>query len=97
MKFDLSKIQNLGIKKIKDIGNQGWTRIEFIEQVFKSWIVKNELLLIDAYEKVTGKTLVDKADDNFNLWLVDYIYLDIFCKTLDNEHLKFYTKKIYKN
>ena len=79
-----NKYKDVGTHRVEEIFNEGWNQIEFIEAVFKEWIKLNQTILNELYMKVTGTDRCEGDLDKFSLWLVDNIYLPIYCNSSDN-------------
>ena len=63
-------------------------QIEFIEIVFREWAKLNQDALDKDYALQKGVPRQDGDIDQFYLWLVDNIYLQVFCKSSDNTIVK---------
>ena len=61
-----TSFKDLGPERIKDIRDEGWGQIEFIEVVFREWVKLNQSILDKEYTKQNG---VARNDDD----------LDCFC------------------
>tara|TARA_B100001142_G_scaffold154434_1_gene154871 strand:- start:187 stop:498 length:312 start_codon:yes stop_codon:yes gene_type:complete len=79
-----TSFKDLGPDRIKDIRDEGWGQIEFIEVVFREWVKLNQSILDKEYTKQNGVARNDDDLDRFSLWLVDNIYLQVYCKRNDN-------------
>ena len=79
-----SLFKELGLDKIEVIRSEGWEQIDFIEVVFKEWVKLNQSILDKEYTKQNGVERNDDDLDRFSLWLVDNIYLQVYCKGNDN-------------
>jgi len=79
---------DIGRGRINEIFNEGWSQVEFIEIVFREWAKLNQLALNKEYSNQTGLTREDDDIDQFSLWLVDNIYLQVYCKGSDNMIVK---------
>jgi len=79
-----TSFKDLGPDRIKDIRDEGWGQIEFIEVVFREWVKLNQSILDKEYTKQNGVARNDDDLDCFSLWLVDNIYLQVYCKGNDN-------------
>ena len=80
--------KTIGRDKIKKIFEEGWSQIEFIEIVFREWAKLNQVALNKKYANEIGVS-VDKHDiDKFSLWLVDNIYLQVYCNGSDSAIVK---------
>ena len=82
MKTDNYK--NIGRDRIKGIFEQGLRQIEFIETVFREWVKLNQSILNNEYSIQKGISRQEDDLDMFSLWLVDNIYLQVYCKGTDN-------------
>ena len=82
MKTDNYK--NIGRDRIKGIFEQGLRQIEFIETVFREWVKSNQVILNNKYSFQKGIPRQEGDLDMFSLWLVDNIYLQVYCKGTDN-------------
>ena len=87
--------QNVGRKRIKDIYKQGLVQIDFIESVFREWVKLNQMKLDNEYLSQKGVSRQEGDLDIFSLWLVDNIYLQVYCKTPDNIIVKEFCIKHY--
>ncbi len=76
--------KNIGRDRIKEIFEQGWGQIEFIEAVFREWVKLNQMDLNKEYFIHQGVSRQENDLDKFSLWLVDNIYLQVYCKCADN-------------
>ena len=76
--------KNIGRDKIKEILDQGLDQIEFIETVFREWVKSNQVILNNEYSFQKGIPRQEGDLDIFSLWLVDNIYLQVYCKGADN-------------
>ena len=76
--------QNIGRKRIKEIFEGGLGQIEFIESVFREWVKLNQVKLNNEYFSQKGVSRQEGDLDIFSLWLVDNIYLQVYCKGIDN-------------
>ena len=74
--------QNIGRKRIKKILEDGLGQIEFIESVFREWVKLNQMKLNNEYLTQNGVSRQEGDLDIFSLWLVDNIYLQVYCKGL---------------
>ena len=79
-----SLFKELGLDKIEVIRSEGWEQIDFIEVVFKEWVKINQSILDKEYTKQNNIERNDDDLDRFSLWLVDNIYLQVYCKRNDN-------------
>ena len=80
--------KNIGYDRIKEIFDEGWNQIEFIEIVFREWTKVNQLALNKEYLNQKGIPRKEGDLDQFSLWLVDNIYLQVYCKGVDNTHVR---------
>ena len=87
--------QNIGRKKIKKILEGGLGQIEFIESVFREWVKLNQMALNNEYFSQKGVSRHEGDLDIFSLWLVDNIYLQVYCRTHDNIIVKEFCIKHY--
>ena len=87
--------QNIGRKRIKEIFKQGLGQIDFIESVFREWVKLNQMALNNEYFSQKGVSRHEGDLDIFSLWLVDNIYLQVYCKTPDNIIVKEFCIKHY--
>ena len=76
--------KNIGRDKIKEILEQDLGQIEFIETVFREWVKLNQMILNNEYHIQKGILRQEDDLDIFSLWLVDNIYLQVYCKGTDN-------------
>ena len=76
--------KNIGYDRIKEIFDEGWSQIEFIEIVFREWTKLNQLALNMEYANQKDMPRKEGDLDQFSLWLVDKIYLQVYCKGSDN-------------
>ena len=76
--------RNIGRDRIKEIFEQGLGQIEFIETVFREWVKLNQMILNNEFSIQKGLTRKEDDLDIFSLWLVDNIYLQVYCKGPDN-------------
>ena len=93
--MDVKDFTELGIEKIQEIFDQGWNDIEFIEIVFREWSKINQKKLDTEY---TSQMKVERTDgdlDKFCLWLVDNIYLQVYCNGNDNVIVKEFCVKYF--
>ena len=91
-----TSFKDLGLDRIKDIRDEGWGQIEFIEVVFREWVKLNQSILDKEYTKQNGVERNDDDLDRFSLWLVDNIYLQVYCKGNDNIIVKELCVKYFK-
>ena len=80
--------KNLGRERINEILVQGWKQIEFIEIVFREWAKFNQVALNKEYANQKGISRHEGDIDQFSLWLVDNIYLQVYCEGSDNTIVK---------
>ena len=80
--------KEVGLERIKHIRDEGWGQIDFIEVVFKEWVKLNQSILDREYTKQNNIARKDGDLDRFTLWLVDNIYLQVYCKSNDNQIVK---------
>ncbi len=80
--------QNIGRHRIKEIFDQGLEQIEFIETVFREWVKLNQTILNNEFSSQKGIPRKKGDLDIFSLWLVDNIYLQVYCKRPDNRIVK---------
>ena len=90
-----SSFKEVGLEKIEDIRAEGWGQIDFIEVVFKEWVKINQSILDKEYTKQNGVERNDDDLDRFSLWLVDNIYLQMYCKGNDNIIVKEFCVKYF--
>ena len=76
--------KNIGPDRIKEIYEQGYAQIEFIETIFREWVKLNQTILNNEYSIQKGIPRQEDDLDMFSLWLVDNIYLQVYCKGTDN-------------
>ena len=76
--------KDIGRDRIKEIFEQGFGQIEFIEAVFREWVKQNQMILNNEYSIQKGIPRQEDDIDIFSLWLVDNIYLQVYCKGTDN-------------
>ena len=76
--------KNVGLDRIKEIFELGLGQIEFIESVFREWVKQNQMILNNEYSIQKGIPREEDDLDIFSLWLVDNIYLQVYCKGTDN-------------
>ena len=79
---------DVGRDRINEIFQEGWNQIEFIETVFREWIKLNQVALNEKYTNQRGIARKDGDIDEFSLWLVDNIYLQVYCQGSDNNIVK---------
>ena len=56
------------------------SQIEFIESVFREWVKLNQMKLNNEFFTQNGVSRQEGDLDIFSLWLVDNIYLQVYCK-----------------
>ena len=76
--------KDIGRDRIIEIFKQGLGQIDFIETVFREWVKLNQVTLNNEYSIQKGIQRQEGDLDIFSLWLVDNIYLQIYCKRNDN-------------
>ena len=76
--------KDIGRDRIKEIFEQGLGQIDFIETVFREWVKQNQMILDNEYSIQKGIQRRKDDLDIFSLWLVDNIYLQVYCKGTDN-------------
>ena len=76
--------RDIGRDRIIEIFEQGLGQIEFIETVFREWVKQNQNILNNEYFIQKGIPRQEDDLDMFSLWLVDNIYLQVYCKGTDN-------------
>ncbi len=76
--------KDIGRDRIKEIFEQGLGQIEFIETVFREWVKQNQMILNKEYSIQKGIPRREDDLDIFFLWLIDNIYLQVYCKGTDN-------------
>ena len=84
----IENYKNLGRERINEILVQGWKQIEFIEIVFREWAKLNQVALNKEYANQKGISRHEGDIDQFSLWLVDNIYLQVYCEGSDNTIVK---------
>ena len=80
--------KTIGRDKIKKIFEEGWNQIEFIEIVFREWAKLNQVALNKEYANEKGVPRDNDDIDDFSLWLVDNIYLQVYCNGSDSAIVK---------
>ena len=80
--------KTIGRDKIKKIFEEGWNQIEFIEIVFREWAKLNQVALNKEYANEKGFPRDNDDIDDFSLWLVDNIYLQVYCNGSDSAIVK---------
>ena len=76
----VNNYKDIGRDRINEIFEEGWSQIEFIEIVFREWAKLNQIALNKEYTNQKGVLRHEEDLDQFSLWLVDNIYLQVFCK-----------------
>ena len=84
----VNNYKEIGRDRINEIFEEGWSQVEFIEIVFREWAKLNQLALNKEYNNQKGISRKEDDIDQFSLWLVDNIYLQIYCKGSDNMIVK---------
>ena len=84
----VNNYNNLGLERINEIYEQGWSQVEFIEIVFREWAKLNQVALNKEYANQKGVLRKENDIDQFSLWLVDNIYLQVYCEGSDNKIVK---------
>ena len=79
---------DIGRDRIDEIFEEGWSQIEFIEIVFRKWAKLNQVALNKEYASQKGISRYEGDLDQFSLWLVDNIYLQVYCEGSDNTIVK---------
>ena len=87
--------KEVGRDRIKEILNEGWSQIEFIEIVFREWTKLNQISLNNEYVNQKNIKRSEGDLDRFSLWLVDNIYLQIYCKRNDSDIVKEFCSKSF--
>tara|TARA_B100001996_G_scaffold360459_1_gene326480 strand:- start:253 stop:549 length:297 start_codon:yes stop_codon:yes gene_type:complete len=80
--------KDIGSTRINEIFKEGWNQIEFIEIVFREWVKLNQATLNKKYAIQEGISRQEGDIDQFSLWLVDNIYLQVYCEGSDNAIVK---------
>ena len=88
---------DIGPDRIKEILDEGWSQIEFIEIVFREWAKLNQISLNKEYVKQEKVQREESDLDKFSLWLVDNIYLQVYCKSNDNKTVKKFCSKHFSS
>ena len=91
----VNNYNDIGRSRINDIFKEGWSQVEFIEIVFREWAKLNQVALNKEYSNQTGLTRKDDDIDQFSLWLVDNIYLQVYCEGSDNMIVKEFCIKYF--
>ena len=86
--MNINDYSDIGRERITEIFEQGWSDIEFIEIVFREWAKLNQVALNKEYANQKGASRQEGDIDEFSLWLVDNIYLQVYCKCSDNTIVK---------
>tara|TARA_E500000081_G_C6038436_1_gene308078 strand:- start:589 stop:900 length:312 start_codon:yes stop_codon:yes gene_type:complete len=89
--------KDIGPDRIKEILDEGWSQIEFIEIVFREWTKLNQISLNKEYVKQEKVQREESDLDKFSLWLVDNIYLQVYCKSNDNKTVKKFCSKHFSS
>ena len=95
----VNNYNDIGRNRINEIFKEGWSQVEFIEIVFREWAKLNQVTLNKEYTNQTGLQRIEDDIDQFSLWLVDNIYLQVYCEGSDNMIVKEFCVKYfnYKN
>tara|TARA_B100000965_G_C18900262_1_gene459976 strand:+ start:127 stop:432 length:306 start_codon:yes stop_codon:yes gene_type:complete len=91
----VNNYNDIGRGRINEIFKEGWSQVEFIEIVFREWAKLNQVTLNKEYSNQTGLTRKDDDIDQFSLWLVDNIYLQVYCEGSDNMIVKEFCIKYF--
>mgnify|MGYP001184080010 FL=1 len=91
----VNNYNDIGRNRINEIFKEGWSQVEFIEIVFREWAKLNQVALNKEYSNQTGLTRKDDDIDQFSLWLVDNIYLQVYCEGSDNMIVKEFCIKYF--
>ena len=91
----VNNYKEIGRDRINEIFKEGWSQVEFIEIVFREWAKLNQVALNKEYSNQTGLKRQDDDIDQFSLWLVDNIYLQVYCKGSDNTIVKEFCVKYF--
>lgn len=91
----VNNYNDIGRGRINEIFKEGWSQVEFIEIVFREWAKLNQVALNKEYSNQTGLTRKDDDIDQFSLWLVDNIYLQVYCEGSDNMIVKEFCIKYF--
>ena len=86
--MNINDYSDLGRQRITEIFEQGWSDIEFIEIVFREWVKLNQIKINNEYFNQKGINRLEGDIDQFSLWLVDNIYLQLYCKGNDSAIVK---------
>ena len=89
--------KDIGTDRIKEVLDEGWSQIEFIEIVFRECAKLNQISLNKEYVKQEKVQREESDLDKFSLWLVDNIYMQVYCKTNDNKTVKEFCSKYFSN
>lgn len=89
--------KDIGTDRIKEVLDEGWSQIEFIEIVFREWAKLNQISLNKEYVKQEKVQREESDLDKFSLWLVDNIYMQVYCKTNDNKTVKEFCSKYFSH
>ena len=82
--MNINDYSDIGRERITEIFEQGWSDIEFIEIVFREWVKLNQIKINKEYFNQKGINRLEGDIDQFSLWLVDNIYLQLYCKGNDS-------------
>tara|TARA_B100001094_G_C18067493_1_gene738218 strand:+ start:426 stop:731 length:306 start_codon:yes stop_codon:yes gene_type:complete len=91
----VNNYNDIGRGRINEIFKEGWSQVEFIEIVFREWAKLNQVALNKEYSNQTGLKRQDDDIDQFSLWLVDNIYLQVYCEGNDNMIVKEFCIKYF--
>jgi len=84
----VNNYKDIGRDRINEIFEEGWSKIEFIEIVFREWAKLNQVALNKEYASQKCISRYEGDLDQFSLWLVDNIYLQVYCEGSDNTIVK---------
>ena len=84
----VNNYNDVGLERINEIYEEGWSQVEFIEIVFREWAKLNQVALNKEYANQKGVLRKENDIDQFSLWLVDNIYLQVYCEGSDNKIVK---------
>ena len=93
--MNIDNYKEVGAERIKEILDEGWIKIEFIEIVFREWTKLNQIFLNNEYVNQKKIKRNESDLDRFSLWLVDNIYLQIYCKSNDSDIVKEFCSKYF--
>ena len=93
--MNINKYKNIGRNRIKEILDEGWSQIEFIEIVFREWTKLNQISLNKEYVNQKKIERNESDLDQVSLWLVDNIYLQVYCKRSDSDIVKEFCSKYF--